>query len=73
MSRRMNGGTAFASARTSHPRADDRKNGILYVCGCAWKEMLRKYGVCNGMAEVEEVAGGGGMDKDLAGVPLELG
>ena len=73
MSRRMNGGTAFASARTSHPRADDRKNGILYVCGCAWKEMPRKYGVCNGMAEVEEVAGGGGMDKDLAGVPLELG
>jgi len=48
-------------ARTGHPRADDRKNGILYVLrtGCAWKEMPREYGVCNGMAEVEEVAGGG--------------
>ena len=64
-------------ARTGRPRADDRKvlNGILYVLrtGCAWKEMPRKYGVCNGMAEVEEVAGGGGMGKDLAGVPLEPG
>ena len=68
---------ALASARTGRPRADDQKvlNGILYVLrtGCAWKEMPRKYGVCNGMAEVEEVAGGGGMDKDLAGVPFEPG
>jgi len=64
-------------ARTGRPRADDQKvlNGILYVLrtGCAWKEMPREYGVCNGMAEVEEMAGGGGMDKDLAGVPLEPG
>jgi len=30
-------------------------------------------GVRDGMAEVEEVAGGGGMDKDLARVPLEPG
>ena len=30
-------------------------------------------GVRDGMAEVEEVAGGGGVDKDLTGVPLEPG
>ncbi len=65
-------------ARTGRPRADDRKvlNGILYVLrtGCAWKEMPQEYGAyVYGMAEVEEVAGGGGMDKDLVGVPLELG
>ena len=63
--------TALASAQTGRPRADDRKvlNGILYVLrtGCAWKEMPQKYGVCNGMAEVEEVAGGGGMDPHPAG------
>ena len=50
--------------------------GILYVLrtGCAWKEMPQEYGAyVYGMAEVEEVAGGGGMDKDLVGVPLELG
>ena len=35
------------------------RTGSCMCCGCAWKEMPRKYGVCNGMAEVEEVAGGG--------------
>ena len=51
-------------ARTGRPRADDRKvlSGILYVLrtGCAWKEMPQEYGAyVYGMAEVEEVAGGG--------------
>jgi len=36
--------------------------------------MPREYGAyVYGIVEVEEVAGGGGMDKDLAGVPLEPG
>jgi len=66
---------ALASARTGRPRADDRKNGILYVLrtGCAWKEMPQKYGVCNGMAEVEEVAGGGAWTRIRRDVPLEPG
>ncbi len=35
--------------------------------GCAWKEMPREYGAyVYGIAEVEEVAGGGGIDSHLA-------
>ena len=57
MSRRMNSGTAFAPARTGHPRADDRKNGFLYVLRLCVEGGAAEV-LCNGMAEAKEVAGG---------------
>ena len=59
-------------ARTGRPRADDRKNGILHVLrtGSVVRGRRRRgnTGYVYGMAEAEEVAGGGGMDSHLAGV-----